>query len=183
MIEEIWKNIDNNYEVSSYGKARSKERIIEQPYNNTIRVKKLKSRLLTQQPNNKDGYLRVKLYNRYVSLSHLVATAFIPNPNNYTIVHHKDRNVYNNCADNLEWISKKEHDRLHAAEKTKMVAQHDLNTGELLAIFNSTQEAAKETNLNQAHICDCCNGKRQSHGEFKWFYLPKMNVKLLANVF
>lgn len=39
----------------------------------------------------------------------LVAEAFIPNPNNYTVVHHKDENKLNNSVDNLEWINPKIH--------------------------------------------------------------------------
>ena len=38
----------------------------------------------------------------------LVAEAFCENPNNYTIVHHKDSNKHNNCADNLEWVTSQE---------------------------------------------------------------------------
>lgn len=33
----------------------------------------------------------------------LVAEAYVPNPNNYPIVMHKDDNKRNPCADNLEW--------------------------------------------------------------------------------
>lgn len=39
----------------------------------------------------------------------LVAEAFCENPNNYTIVHHKDKNKQNNNADNLEWVTAQEH--------------------------------------------------------------------------
>lgn len=35
----------------------------------------------------------------------LVATAFIPNPNNYPIINHKDVNPLNNSVNNLEWCS------------------------------------------------------------------------------
>lgn len=35
----------------------------------------------------------------------LVAQAFCENPNNYTIVHHKDGNRYNDAASNLEWVT------------------------------------------------------------------------------
>ena len=44
-----------------------------------------------------------KLYNFMVH--RLVAQAFCENPNNYTIVHHKDNNPLNNKADNLEWVT------------------------------------------------------------------------------
>ena len=35
----------------------------------------------------------------------LIAEYYIPNPNNYPIVHHKDHNPYNNSIDNLEWVN------------------------------------------------------------------------------
>jgi hypothetical protein len=34
-----------------------------------------------------------------------VAKIFIPNPNNYEIVNHKDEDKFNNCVENLEWVS------------------------------------------------------------------------------
>ena len=40
-------------------------------------------------------------------LHRLVAEYFCDNPNNYTIVHHKDGNPHNNQASNLEWVDSK----------------------------------------------------------------------------
>ena len=37
-----------------------------------------------------------------------MAKAFIPNPNNYPIINHKDENKLNNNLDNLEWMTCKE---------------------------------------------------------------------------
>ena len=44
----------------------------------------------------------------YPNLHRLIAKAFIPNPNNYPEVNHKDGNKDNNCVDNLEWVTKVE---------------------------------------------------------------------------
>ena len=43
----------------------------------------------------------------------LVAEYFIPNPNNYPYVHHKDENKLNNNVDNLEWISAQKNAQEH----------------------------------------------------------------------
>lgn len=46
--------------------------------------------------------------NRKKKLIHrLVAEAYIDNPNNYPEVNHKDNDIYNNNADNLEWITRR----------------------------------------------------------------------------
>ena len=59
-----------------------------------------------------DGYRAVvikyndgKLKMRYIH--RLVAEAFIPNPNNYPVVNHKDENKLNNDVNNLEWCTPK----------------------------------------------------------------------------
>lgn len=60
-----------------------------------------------------DGYLmlgRKRLFHR------VVATCWLPNPTNAKHVHHKDGNKKHNAADNLEWVTPKEH---HAHHPTK----------------------------------------------------------------
>ena len=60
-----------------------------------------------------DGYLKITLVKNdgaktYQRVNRLVATAFVPNPENKPTVNHKDCNVLNNCADNLEWMTVEE---------------------------------------------------------------------------
>lgn len=71
-------------------------------------------------PKRKRGtpYINTTIYlgnRKTVSLMihRVVAMAFIPNPLNKKCVNHKDGNTWNNCVDNLEWVTDKEN-RLHA---------------------------------------------------------------------
>lgn len=49
----------------------------------------------------------------------LVAEAFCPNPHNYTIVHHKDNNPFNNMAQNLEWVTTWENNQLENRKQSR----------------------------------------------------------------
>ena len=64
------------------------------------------------QPNG-TGYLRVHIAGKMYFVHRLVASKYIPNPDNLPQVNHKDGNKHNNCVDNLEWVSNKDNS-LHA---------------------------------------------------------------------
>lgn len=60
--------------------------------------------------NNGNGYLRIyipKIKKRFL-LHRLVATAYVPNPDNKPQVNHIDGNKHNNSANNLEWCTNQE---------------------------------------------------------------------------
>lgn len=60
--------------------------------------------------NNGNGYLRIyipKIKKRFL-LHRLVATAYVPNPDNKPQVNHIDGNKHNNSANNLEWCTSQE---------------------------------------------------------------------------
>lgn len=65
------------------------------------------------KPYNKSnhGYEKVNLYKDKVSTTYcvhrLVAETYLPNPNNYPCINHKDENKLNNHANNLEWCTYK----------------------------------------------------------------------------
>lgn len=75
--------------------------------------KNKEERLLKAFPNNK-GYERVALSrngkSHHYLVSRLVASAFCPNPDpaNSNTVDHIDRNIKNNTASNLRWLSLQE---------------------------------------------------------------------------
>ena len=113
--EETWKSIkgyEGWYEVSSFGRVRSCDRIITQwsQYGHNIE-RKLKGQIINPTDNGY-GYQIVglavnrKKKNQYVH--RLVAEAFLDNPDGKAEVNHKDANKKNNHISNLEWVTRQE---------------------------------------------------------------------------
>lgn len=106
-MTEQWKPIKENpeYQISSYGRVLGKRGNIRK-----LCVKK-------------DGRLAVIISvngkQKEFLIHRLVAQAFIPNPNNYPEIHHKDKNYQNNRADNLEWVDKKTHMEYHTSKEKR----------------------------------------------------------------
>ena len=65
------------------------------------------------------GYTKVSIGNTRIYVHRLVAAAFVPNPERYSLVHHIDGCRKNNSADNLQWLSYKEHSAIHRKKKHK----------------------------------------------------------------
>ena len=173
---EIWRNIEGYeglYQVSSLGRVKS-----------LGNDKSRKDKILFQYE-SKSGYLYVTLCKegklKSFRVHRLVANAFIPNPNNFKCVNHKDECKTNNCVDNLEWCDHKYNTNYgtciqRRAEKqrngvlSKQVYQYDKNHN-LIKIWQSVMECGRQ-GFDQGNISKCCLGKRKSHRGYIWSYTP-----------
>lgn len=134
---EIFKDIQGypNYQISNLGRVWSKKRQIY------------------LKPNkNQSGYLSVCITaingkQKRELIHRLVALAFIPNPNNYPCVNHKDEDKENNTTTNLEWCTKKYNMNYGSvAEKIGKANKKAIKCIETGVIYSSGIEAAKALN-------------------------------------
>lgn len=184
---EIWRDIEgyeNLYQVSSKGRVRSLDRYV----NNKGKLDFRKGKILTPC-NRKDGYLSVSLSKDGVITTHsihrLVATAFIPNPNNYPMINHKDENPQNNFVENLEYcdakynmnygtINKRRGESLGYGKNnpySKPILQFT-KEGEFIRKWDCSMDIQRELGFNNSNITACCKGKKHflSAYGYKWGY-------------
>ena len=108
---EEWREIPeyNNYEVSNFGRVRSKNRIINQFWRKQNYDRIMQGKILKPRKQN-GGYLLVWLCkdgkSKAYTVHRLVVKCFVAG--NGTDVNHKDGNKENNRADNLEWVNRAE---------------------------------------------------------------------------
>lgn len=182
-INELWKDIkgfEGYYQISSYGRVKS--------------FKKYKNGYILSNKNCKGKYFSLVLSanekKKSTRIHRLVAEAFIPNPNNYPCVNHKDLNKQNNCIDNLEWCTYQYNVRHSIANNPKAISamtnynkkirplkiyQYSMDN-KLIGIFNNAEEAKKHTGVCGRNILQVAhktpyNAKgdvRKQAGGFIW---------------
>ena len=176
---EIWKDINGYgglYKVSNYGNVKSYQK------------NKLTGKLLTPKKLNK-GYFFVILSMNYKNKAYLihrlVAIHFLENPNNYSVINHKDENKLNNYFENLEWCTRKYNrnysllrkPNYHPPEKRirkvkqriEKINQYNLKN-EILKTWDSAIQIKKQLSKNEYSIYECCLGKRKTAYGFKWAF-------------
>lgn len=127
---------------------------------------------------DRQGYLYVDLFNgegkKRFAVHRLIASLFIPNPENKEEVNHIDFDKQNNDVNNLEWVTRTENyeHSLNSDRITprKRVAKSDKVTGNLLKVYESIK-AAERDGYKAPEIIKCCKGRLKSHYGFHWEYV------------
>lgn len=150
MNEEIWKNTEyDGYMVSNKGRVKSLDRITK-PDNVHPNGQYIKGKILssTQNKHRYESVLISRKPDKRAYVHRLVAKAFLPNPDNYSEINHKNGNTKDNRVENLEWCSHKENmiharDVLHRyQEQSKRLCKKVLCV-ELDKVFLSMKEASE----------------------------------------
>lgn len=138
---EIWKDCkgyEGKYQVSNKG-----------------RVWNVNTQRYLKGSYDKDGYIIVHMYakngkDKREKVHRLVALTFIDNPNGLPVVNHKDENKQNNCVENLEWCDVRYNTIYSLGRAVRCV--------ELDKVFDCSQTAMKELNIDGSSIRKCCKG-------------------------
>lgn len=163
---EEWKDVvgfEGKYIVSSIGRVAA----MSFPINAGSLHYCRRPHLLTTRRYS-SGYVYTALScgknrSRGISVHRLVATAFLPNPNNLPHINHKDENKSNNRLENLEWCTvsynvnygtclerRTQTNKLNALN-CKRVAMLDDN-GEIIRVYKGLRYAADEIRRDYSAI-------------------------------
>uniref|UniRef100_A0A6C0EYD8 HNH nuclease domain-containing protein n=1 Tax=viral metagenome TaxID=1070528 RepID=A0A6C0EYD8_9ZZZZ len=162
VVTEEWRKVEGypNYEVSSLGRVR-----------NLLKNKKEK---ILKGSKDCAGYMRVcltnKIHTKTLKVHILVGRAFHPNPEKKKEINHlgaKD----DNRACMLEWVTHQEN-CIHATKyitKFKKTAVHkiDIDSNEIIKTYDKISDTIID-GFNIKTISSCINGKRKTHGGFRW---------------
>ena len=172
-----WKTVKecDKYEVNNKGEIRHKKR----------------KQILSPRKNSGGyGYVCfiIEGQRKNFAIHRIVASAFLPNPNGYTEINHKDYDRLNNCVENLEWVSSSQN-KQHAYLKIenhiargKQVAQYDKN-GDFIKLYDSITLAAQEMGCTVGAISNCCLGRTKTSMGYQWRFVEGSTTKYERNPF
>lgn len=171
----IWKTYPDYpfIEVNQFGEVRTKDRYV--PSRGGKRL--IKGHVLKQYltPN---GYMQVVFSANgksvHLFVHRIAATCFLPNPNNYPEINHKDNDRTNNAISNLEWCT---HQYNQDYKNNFGTSQAELVGRPVIAVnpetfevfwFESQSEAARQLGVFRENIRRVVKGRCNKTGGY-WF--------------
>ncbi|MCT3326802.1 endonuclease [Lacticaseibacillus paracasei] len=169
--KEIWKDIEGYeglYQVSNMGRVRSLDR-------KDAREHRIKGKMLADC-RTRCGYRMVGLHqggNAKCWLIHrLVAMTFIPNPNGYLEINHKNEDKTDNVVPNLEWCTREYNNNYgtHNEHMAKALEQpiYVISGSGLRYFFRSSKKAAELLGLDGRSVSACLHGKQKHCHSFSF---------------
>lgn len=178
MNKEVWRDIkgyEGIYQVSNLGRVKSLQREV----NNTHCSKRTINEAILSVKRESHQYNYVTLHRnnkgKRAYIHRLVAQEFIPNPNNYSEVNHKNEIKKDNRVENLEWCSRK-YNINYGTGKRRMVESRNAHNkwnaerkvymydkeGVFVKEFRSVVEAARFLNCADSSIRPIIDKKNRS---------------------
>lgn len=137
------------------------------------------------------GYMLVGMDGKMVLVHRLVAEAFHQNQQNKPEVDHINCKRWDNRVENLRWATREENMSNVVTirnwspksllgkfgiehPKSKQIVQLDMEK-QIIKKWGSSREIERELGIDHRLISECCRGKRNSVGGFKWMFLSDIN--------
>ena len=164
MTCEVWVPVPidkycDRYSVSNKGNIRRESFTITAKNGKIVRYKERQLKRYKAC----DGYLKTILtidsQQKTFLIHRLVAKAFLPNPNNFPLINHKDEDKTNNCVEILECCDNSYNNtynniHIRRAQKRRILIENKV-TGET---YNGIREASSKLNINFYKIKELLNG-------------------------
>lgn len=171
---EEWRDIkgyEGIYQVSNLGRIKVLDHLVNAVHGSKRMIKGKIHKIC--EGSKSCNYLTVNLQHHPKLVHRLVAEAFIPNPNSYTEINHKDENTYNNCVDNLEWCTREYNCNYGNHSKNASISQSSI----IIAVypdghkqqFRGRKEVAKYFNTSPMYVSHWITGYRNNKDKIQFY--------------
>ena len=177
---EEWCDIEysSDYAISNYGRVLSKERTYSTGYGYVHRM----DTILRLAP-GKCGYLQIGLNingkKKPLKVHRLVAKAFIPNPDGFPQINHKNEDKSDNRVVNLEWCTSKYNINYGTAKERivqtrskkygRNIIQYRMD-GSVVHVYRGLRRVNRQTGYNESAILKVCTGLQLTSYGYVWRY-------------
>jgi hypothetical protein len=174
---EVWKDAWYNnekcegYQVSNMGNVKS------------LSYSRSKNEKLLKLADNGSGYLQACLMidgkRKNVRINRLVASTFIPNPEQKEEVNHiLEFEKHNNSLINIEWTTHKENCNHGTRNERMSISNSNVQSIPIFSIdknnnvefYKGAREAERKDGFLHGSIGYCCKGKLKTAHKRRWFY-------------